>query len=256
MTSRFPHPLDVPPAPLPVDLSPLLRELIEAQGRSSDVLASLAQAVQALTHTVSETPEPVQAQVVAQDTTLQDVMEALGGLLPGAVQLPERLDVEVRNDVTLDPVSLSKLRDMIAEVSVSTKRGRTLIAGGGGGSGKLRLDSGDVTTENPVPVTVGNDPASISLETSTASLTSASPLTISPSVGTNALRLWWVSVIPDPDNTDTGYATVAVGAVEAYRAPALAHRQRFDGAAGEDIVVTIVGDGTFLASVHYLEYTP
>jgi hypothetical protein len=105
-------------------------------------------------------------------------------------------------------------------------------------------------------VTVSNDPATISLTPSTSSLTSAAALTISPSAGTEALRLWWVSVIPDPDNADTGYATVAVGSTEVYRSPALAHRQRFDGAAGEDIVVAIVGAGTFLATVHYLEFTP
>jgi hypothetical protein len=122
--------------------------------------------------------------------------------------------------------------------------------------GRLRNDGGMVSATNPLAVTVGNDPATLALTPATASLTSASPLTISPSVGTNALRLWWVSVIPDPDNTDTGYATVAIGGVEVYRAPALAHRQRFDGGAGEDIVVTIVGAGTFLASVHYLEFTP
>jgi hypothetical protein len=123
-----------------------------------------------------------------------------------------------------------------------------------------KLISNPSTAASQLPdghaVSVSNDPASIPLLASTASLTSAATLTISPSVGTNALRLWWVSVIPDPDNVDTGYATVGIGSVEAYRAPALAHRQRFDGAAGEDIVVTVVGAGTFLATVHYLEYTP
>jgi hypothetical protein len=121
-------------------------------------------------------------------------------------------------------------------------------------------ETGLATSAKQLPdghaVAVSNDPATISLTPSTASLTSAAALTISPSAGTEALRLWWVSVIPDPDNADTGYATVAVGSTEVYRSPALAHRQRFDGAAGEDIVVAIVGAGTFLATVHYLEFTP
>lgn len=99
------------------------------------------------------------------------------------------------------------------------------------------------------------DPASRALVASTATLDSVAPLTISPAAG-NALRLWWVSGIPDPDQSSTGRVTVALGGVELYRAPAVAHRQRFDGAADQDIVVTVVGDGEFDVTVHYEEFTP
>lgn len=104
-------------------------------------------------------------------------------------------------------------------------------------------------------VQISNDPAAIALQASTATLTSAAPLTITPAAG-NALRLWWVLVIPDPDNSSTGSAQVAIGPTEVYRAPALAHRQRFDGAANQSITVTIVGNGTFDTTVHYEEYLP
>lgn len=103
---------------------------------------------------------------------------------------------------------------------------------------------------------VSNDPASIPLSAITGTLSSGNPtLTVSPSSG-NAIRLWWVSAIPDPDNSATGSARVTLGATEVYRAPALAHRQRFDGASDESITVTIIGDGSFDVTIHYEEFTP
>lgn len=101
-----------------------------------------------------------------------------------------------------------------------------------------------------------NDPSAIPLTADTGQITSVSPLTVTPAAG-NAIRLWWVSAIGDPDNSATGVVTVTLaphGTV--YRAPAVAHRQRFDGDADEALTVAVVGSGTFEATVHYEEFTP
>lgn len=80
-------------------------------------------------------------------------------------------------------------------------------------------------------------------------------MTITPAAG-NALRLWWVSAIADPDNATSPSVRVALGATEVYRAPAVAHRQRFDGAADQTLTVTVVGTGDVDVTIHYEEFAP
>lgn len=104
-------------------------------------------------------------------------------------------------------------------------------------------------------VRVSNDPAAIALQASTATIDSSTPMTITPAAG-NALRLWWVSAIADPDNATSPSVRVALGATEVYRAPAVAHRQRFDGAADQTLTVTVVGTGDVDVTIHYEEFAP
>ena len=84
-----------------------------------------------------------------------------------------------------------------------------------------------VTDDRRLSVEVGNDPASVALMAQTATLTSAAPLTVTPAAG-QALRLWWISAIGDPDNSSTGTVTVTLptgqGDDVKYLASAIGHR--------------------------------
>lgn len=86
----------------------------------------------------------------------------------------------------------------------------------------------------------------------TATVSPGSPLTVTPTAG-KAIRLYWITSVPSPDAPTAGRVTVTLGGKgEIYRAVALGHRQRFDGAVNGTLVVT-ASDATHEVTVHYEE---
>ncbi len=65
------------------------------------------------------------------------------------------------------------------------------------------------------------------------------------------LTLYWITAIGDPDETDTPLIQIFIGSTELYRAYAIAHREKFTGSAGEDLTVTLSGNGSVAITAHY-----
>jgi len=90
----------------------------------------------------------------------------------------------------------------------------------------------------------------------TGTVTSSGDTTlITPGSG-NAIRLFWVTAINDPDDSSTPLITIKLGASEVYRTYALAHWEVFVGAADESLVCNLDGAGDVAVTVHYEEFTP
>lgn len=76
-----------------------------------------------------------------------------------------------------------------------------------------------------------------------------------PAAG-NAVRLFWVSAINDPDEETTPLIKILLGATEVYRAYAVAHWEVFEGAADEALVVNLSGAASVAFTAHIEEFTP
>lgn len=88
-----------------------------------------------------------------------------------------------------------------------------------------------------------------------------SPHVLTPSVPTNALRIFWVSAAAQPGSLLYPLITVTLPTVgnptrEIYRQYAIGHAEMFEGAAGEPATVATGGAGTVSGIIHYEEFTP
>ncbi len=92
----------------------------------------------------------------------------------------------------------------------------------------------------------------------TATVTASGDTTVITPAAGNAIRVFWVSAINDPDETTTPLIKVKIGSTEIYRGYAIAHWEIFAGAADETVVVNLSGlvvNGVAV-TIHYEEFTP
>jgi hypothetical protein len=75
---------------------------------------------------------------------------------------------------------------------------------------------------------------------------------LTPATG-QAIRLFWVSAIADPDAVAPPLITVKLGALECYRAYAIAHWEVFEGAVDAALVVNLSEAADVAVTVHYQE---
>lgn len=74
--------------------------------------------------------------------------------------------------------------------------------------------------------------------------------------GGNAIRVFWVYALGDPDNATSPLITVSIGATSIYAGYALAHWEIFEGAADEPVTVNLGSAETVAVTIHYEEFTP
>ncbi len=78
---------------------------------------------------------------------------------------------------------------------------------------------------------------------------------ITPTSG-KAIRVFWVSIQPDPDTDPTPRSRLLIGANGKYRVYFTQHKERFDGAADEAVIINLSAAGTVAVTIHFEEYTP
>ena len=77
--------------------------------------------------------------------------------------------------------------------------------------------------------------------------------TITPSAG-KKISLLWVAFVPSPDNSTANLVQVGFdGDTPVYTGYALAHWERFDGAVGQNLIVTLANSQPVAVTVHYEE---
>lgn len=89
-----------------------------------------------------------------------------------------------------------------------------------------------------------------------ATVTASGDTTIFTPGSGNAVRLFWVSAINDPDESSTPLIKVLIGSTELYRAYAVAHWEVFEGAANEVLKVNLSGAASVAVTAHIEEFTP
>lgn len=72
----------------------------------------------------------------------------------------------------------------------------------------------------------------------------------------NAIRLFWVSAINDPDESASPLIKIRIGGTEVYRAYAVAHWEVFEGAVDEELVVNLSAAASVAFTAHIEEFTP
>ena len=86
-----------------------------------------------------------------------------------------------------------------------------------------------------------------------ATVTAAGDTTlITPATG-NHLEVYWISGINDPDEATTPLVKFILGSTELYRVYAIAHWERFVGAANEALKANLSGAASVAVTVHYKE---
>jgi len=132
------------------------------------------------------------------------------------------------------------------------------ISGGSGGGGDASADNQLIEIANLEAILIAeqNRYGGGKLA-ATAQVTASGDTTIlTPAVG-NKLRIFWVSAINDPDETDS--PRIRVGFAGAgdylYSAYALAHWEVFEGATDQALVVNLDQTGSVAVTVHYQEVT-
>ena len=89
-----------------------------------------------------------------------------------------------------------------------------------------------------------------------ATVTASGDTTIHTPASGNAIRLFWVSAINDPDEASTPLIKVLIGSTELYRTYAVAHWEVFEGAANEVLKVNLSAAGSVAVTAHIEEFTP
>lgn len=121
----------------------------------------------------------------------------------------------------------------------------------------LGLGADPVSDTNPLPVG-GTD---LNNRYAGGKTPYAKSLTASENINlTNALNhfeVYWVSFIPDPDNTAANLITIAFSdGTVLYKGWAIAHWELFVGAVGSNIVITLENAQPVAVNIHYKEKTP
>lgn len=78
---------------------------------------------------------------------------------------------------------------------------------------------------------------------------------VTPAAG-KAIRLFWVSFVPSPDNQAANLFQVRIGSSAKYLGYAVAHWEVFDGAADESLIVNAATSAPVAVTVHYQEFAP
>lgn len=164
-------------------------------------------------------------------------------------------------DALLEPLAEQgdALRAAVDELAALRKKINSVARGGGGGGGgatEITLRTGTegavVSTDNPLAVVeVGSVVTPV-----VATVTDAGDTTLHTPAAGKAIRLHWFSAINDPDEASTPLVKVSLGATELYRAYAVAHRQVFDGAVGDALVVNLSGAASVAVTAHIEELMP
>lgn len=90
----------------------------------------------------------------------------------------------------------------------------------------------------------------------TASVTaSGSTVVYDPAPG-NAVRVFWVTAITDPDDILSPLIRILIGSTEIYRGYAIAHWEVFEGLANENLVVDLSQAASVAFTAHIQEFTP
>lgn len=87
----------------------------------------------------------------------------------------------------------------------------------------------------------------------TAQVTAVGDTTIHTPAAGKKIRLYWVSALNDPDQTNTPRIILKFGATELYRAYAVAHWEVFDGAVDQALVCNLDQAGDVAVTVHLEE---
>lgn len=139
----------------------------------------------------------------------------------------------------------------VAEVDAD---GRVLVSGDGGVGGgltdaELRASPVDVDATPTNRFVGGKTPVC-------ATVTDAGDTVVHTPAAGNAIRLYWVSAINDPDESTTPLIKISIGALECYRAFAVAHWEPFEGEPDEELVVNLSAAGVVAVTAHIEEITP
>lgn len=204
----------------------------------------LLQALDALGEEIADQPVPEATPVVVAPVVPALDPQALAAAL-ASVLVPLLDEQTARTTKALDAVV-----DRIRRLGGA-------IAAGSGPSGVSGI-SNDQYQTGVAQIIAALDTTAVAEDLTVASgtVSPGSPLTVTPSSAGNSLRVWWISILGDPDNSSTGTCTVSLdGKGTLYQLPAMSHRQRFDGAVDGALTFT-ADDGTFGVTVHYQEITP
>lgn len=128
------------------------------------------------------------------------------------------------------------------------------------------MSPGEVLTVQP-DGTVGFDPlpgdaADVAVTPIVATVTAAGDTVIHTPAAGMRIRLHWVSAINDPDEAASPLIKIGFGptggpiGTEAYRTYAVAHRQTFESAADEDLIVNLSGAAWVAVTAHIEEFAP
>lgn len=175
--------------------------------------------------------DAINAQDFATQTTLAAVLTELGG--------------------KLEPSDLSTLATAIKQdTQIAAEQAIQAAV-----EGTLSTQEQNPIAGYALDATVGNR-YSGGKTTVTATVTASGDTTVlSPALG-NAIRLYWVSAINDPDEASSPLIIIKIGSTELYRVFAVAHWEVFEGVADEDLVVNLSGTGSVAFTAHYEEFTP
>lgn len=88
-----------------------------------------------------------------------------------------------------------------------------------------------------------------------ATVTATGETTVHTPAAGKKMRLFWVSAINDPDQSQSPLIQIKLGATELYRAYAVAHWEVFDGAVDAPLTVTLDQSGSVAVTAHYQEVT-
>jgi hypothetical protein len=86
-----------------------------------------------------------------------------------------------------------------------------------------------------------------------ATVTASGDTTIHTPAAGKKIRLFWVSAINDPDETTTPLILVKLGALESYRAYAVAHWEIFEGAVDAPLVINLSSAASVAVTAHIEE---
>lgn len=84
-----------------------------------------------------------------------------------------------------------------------------------------------------------------------ATVTASGDTTIVTAGGAQVLTLYWISAINDPDEATSPLIKVKIGTTEVYRGYALAHWEKFVGAAGNNLIINLDGAASVAVTAHY-----
>lgn len=111
---------------------------------------------------------------------------------------------------------------------------------------------GSLTTDGTYDERYGGGKSAIAQALSVAGDT----VLINPAPG-NLVRVYWVSAIPNPDNSSANLVQFRFGSNPPFYASyALSHWEMFDGGVDEDLIVNLQNGQPVALTIHYREITP
>lgn len=121
--------------------------------------------------------------------------------------------------------------------------------------GTLATQEQNPITGYALDITVGNR-YSGGKSAKVATITASGNTTVHTPASGNAIRLFWVSAINDPDEATTPLIEIRLGTTPFYRGYAVAHWEMFEGAVNEALIVNLSGAASVAFTAHYQEFTP